>query len=300
MADFSAVRGGTAYDNDGDKIGGIDEVYTDKDTGEPTFVTVHMGLFGTKTTFVPLADATVQGNDLRVPYTKAHVKDAPNIDPDMDISDEEQERLYRHYGLSGASGYASGTTGTTGTHSEYETIGTGTTGTTSGVTGTTGTTGTHDDDLTTGRAGVAAHGGRGVEDDAMTRSEERLRVGTRTEEVGRARLRKYVVTERQTANVQVAHEELRVEREPITAGNRGEAYDGPGISEAVHEVTLHAERPVVEKEVVPVERIRLDTETVVDTETVSADVRKEQVELDAPETAVRRDHDVDRDRNRGV
>jgi uncharacterized protein (TIGR02271 family) len=121
-------------------------------------------------------------------------------------------------------------------------------------------------------------------DDAMTRSEERLTVGVRSQEAGRARLRKYVVTEQQSANVQVSREQLRVEREPITEANRGNAYDGPAISEEEHEVVLHEERAVVDKEAVPVERIRLGKETVTDTETVTGEVRKEQIELDEPNT----------------
>src|SRR5436305_8484617 len=81
-------------------------------------------------------------------------------------------------------------------------------------------------------------------DDAMTRSEERLNVGTRSEEAGRARLRKYVVTEQQEVTVPVSREEVRLEREPITDANIDRATDGPDISEEEHEVTLTAERPV--------------------------------------------------------
>lgn len=71
-----------------------------------------------------------------------------------------------------------------------------------------------------------------------------------------------------------------MEREPITDANRDQALQGPAISEDEHEVTLHQERPVVEKEAVPVERVRMDTETVTDEETVSEDVRREEVDLD--------------------
>ena len=275
MPDFTAVRGGTAYDNEGAKLGSVDEIYTDKDTGEPSFATVHMGLFGSKTTFVPLAEASVEGDDLRVPYSKAHVKDAPNVDPDMDISDEEQERLYRHYGL-GSSGYASTGTSATGTSAGYDTVGT--------------TTTDRDRDGVRDGVGRNEHGTVGHDtsgpttDDAMTRSEERLTVGVQSQEAGRARLRKYVVTEQQSANVQLSHEQLRVEREPITDANRGNAYDGPAISEEEHEVVLHEERAVVDKEAVPVERIRLGKETVTDTQTVSGEVRKEQIELEEPNT----------------
>jgi uncharacterized protein (TIGR02271 family) len=114
----------------------------------------------------------------------------------------------------------------------------------------------------------------------MTRSEERLNVGTQSQETGRARLRKYVTTEQQTVNVPVTREEVRIEREPITEGNVGDAMSGPDISEEEHEVTLHEERPVVEKEAVPVERVRLSKEQVTDQESVTDEVRKEQIETD--------------------
>jgi uncharacterized protein (TIGR02271 family) len=119
-------------------------------------------------------------------------------------------------------------------------------------------------------------------DEAMTRSEEQLRVGTQQVEAGRARLRKYVVTENVTQTVPVSHEEVRIEREPITEGNAPAAHDGPAISEEEHEVVLHAEQPVVQKEAVPVERVRLGTETVREEQTVSDEVRKEQIETDDP------------------
>ena len=117
----------------------------------------------------------------------------------------------------------------------------------------------------------------------MTRSEEQLRVGTETRQAGKARLRKYVTTEHQQTTVPVSHEEVTLEREPITDANRGDAYDGPAISEEEHEVTLHAERPVVDTEAVPVERVRVGKQTVTEQETVGGDVRKEQIEVDDTE-----------------
>jgi uncharacterized protein (TIGR02271 family) len=117
-------------------------------------------------------------------------------------------------------------------------------------------------------------------DDAMTRSEERLRIGTETRPAGKVRLRKHVVTEQQQVTVPVSHEEVRVEREPITEANRDRAVSGPPISEAEHEVTLHEERPVVEKEVHPVERVRLDTETVTEEREVGGEIRKEEISFE--------------------
>ncbi len=114
----------------------------------------------------------------------------------------------------------------------------------------------------------------------MTRSEEQLRVGTERVEAGRARLRKYVTTETETRTVPVAKQTVHVEREPITDANMPAAMDGPAISEEEHEVVLTEERPVVQKEAVPVERVRLDTDTVTEDVQVTEEVRKEQIDMD--------------------
>jgi uncharacterized protein (TIGR02271 family) len=135
--------------------------------------------------------------------------------------------------------------------------------------------------LGTGQTGAGAQGrdtSGPTTDDAMTRSEERLHVGTENIQAGRARLRKYVVTETVTTSVPVSHEEVRVEREPITEANRDAALSGPAISDEEHEVILHAERPVVAKEAVPVERVRLGTETVTQEQQVTEQIRKEQID----------------------
>src|SRR5215218_5165051 len=258
---ISRVIGQDVYDESGDKIGSAAEVYLDDETGQPEWVTVRTGLFGTKESFVPIRDAHLTDDGVRVPVSKSKVKDAPKVDTDGHLSPQEEEELYRYYGL------GSGTTTQTTTTTESTT---GLAGT--GVAGGTTDINTH---------GTVGHDTSGpTTDDAMTRSEERLNVGTRSEEVGRARLRKYVVTENVTETVPVSREEVRVEREAITDANVGNAMSGPAISEEEHEVTLHAERPVVEKEAVPVERVRLDKETVTDQERVAADVRKEEIEVD--------------------
>jgi len=105
-------------------------------------------------------------------------------------------------------------------------------------------------------------------------------VGTEQVHAGTARLRKHIVTEDVTKTVPVSHEEVRVQREPITDANRGEAMSGGELTEEEHEVTLHAEKPVVNKETVPVERVKLGTETVTEEHTVNETVGKEQIEMD--------------------
>jgi uncharacterized protein (TIGR02271 family) len=238
LTEAYGFQGRTMLDRDGDKIGKIDDIYEDKQTGQPEWALVNTGLFGTKKTFVPLRGASPVGEDVRVPFEKAHVKDAPGIDPDGELSETEERELFTHYDLG------------------YE---------------------TDLDDASTGNG----HDTSGpTTDDAMTRSEEELRVGTERREAGRARLRKYVVTENEQRTVPVRREEVRVEREPITEGNVDQALDGPEISEEEHEVVLHEERPVVEKDVVAKERVRLTAEERTDEETVSEDVRKERIETD--------------------
>ncbi len=267
------VVGSDVYDESGDKIGTASEVYLDDETGQPEWVTVRTGLLGTKESFVPIRNADLSDDGLRVPVSKDQVKNAPKIDTEGHLSPEEEQELYRYYGMDLGAGTGRADTTTVRT----DTAETSTTG----MAGTTGTTGRGDTDRDAVEGRTVGRDTSGpTTDEAMTRSEERLNVGTRSEEVARARLHKYVVTEDVTQTVPVSREEARVEREPITDANVGNATDGPAISEEEHKVTLHAERPVVEKEAVPVERVRLDKDTVTEQQTVSDQVAKEEIEVD--------------------
>jgi uncharacterized protein (TIGR02271 family) len=248
MPDIDTVRsweGRSLLDRDGSRIGPIDAIYLDDQTGQPEWALVNTGLFGTKSSFVPLAQATPTGDDVRVPYDKQLVKDAPRIDPDGHLSEDEERQLWRHYGL------------------DY-------------------------DRTTRRRATDRDTRGRDTSgprtDDAMTRSEEELRVGTAQRERGRVRLRKYVTTEQVQQTVPVRRETARVEREPITDANLDAATSGPEISEAEHEVILREEEPVVHKRVVPRERVRLDKETVTGEERVAEQVRKERIDVNHEDT----------------
>jgi uncharacterized protein (TIGR02271 family) len=247
LQDVQSMRGQTLHDNDGDKIGEIADIYLDRHTGEPEWLAVKTGFFGSNLSFVPIREARSGDGNVTVPYEKAKVKDAPNVDADGELSEDEERRLYQHYGLEfGDFDYDAAPTGDV--DRERGTVGHDTSGPTT--------------------------------DEAMTRSEEELAVGKTSRETGRARLRKYVVTENVETTVPVQREEVRIEREPITDANAGAAMDGPAISEEEHEVVLHAEEPVVEKRAVPKERVRLDKQTVTEEAHVSEEVRKEQIEAE--------------------
>jgi uncharacterized protein (TIGR02271 family) len=280
---IEALSGGTVTDSAGEKIGKVGQVYLDDRTGEPDWVTVNTGLFGRSESFVPLRGATTEGDALRVGYTKAQVKDAPRVDVDGHLSEDEEQRLYVHYGLADddTGTGAGGTTGRTGADTGRDDGRGDDSGAGDADRGAAAGTGAARTGTTTDDA--AASGRRDAGDDAMTLSEERLRVGTERREAGRARLRKYVVTEQETVTVPVTREEVRLEREPVTDANRDDALSGPELTESEHEVVLTEERPVVEKETVPVERVRLSTDTVTDEAQVSEEVRHEEVEAEGTE-----------------
>src|SRR5215216_7547483 len=92
-------RGQDLLGPDGDRIGTIEEIYVDTDTDRPEWALVKTGLFGGKGTFVPLQQASPSGEGIQVPFEKDHVKDAPNVDPDGQLSQTEEQTLYQHYGL---------------------------------------------------------------------------------------------------------------------------------------------------------------------------------------------------------
>lgn len=235
MTDAYAWRGRTVVDRDGEKIGKLEEIYLDQETGRPEWALVNTGMFGMKSNFVPVTGAAPRGEDVSVRWDKQTVKDAPGVEPDGELSEQEEAQLYRHYGLD----YSPPATAPEGRD----------------VSGPT-------------------------TDNAMTRSEEEVRVGTARRERGRARLRKYVVTEEVQQTVPVRREEARIEREPITDANVDRALDGPEISDEEHEVVLHEEQPVVEKRTVPKERVRLSKDQQTGEEHISEEVRKERVEAE--------------------
>ena len=108
---ISRVIGQDVYDESGEKIGSAAEVYLDDETGQPEWVTVRTGLFGTKESFVPIRNADLTDDGVRVPVSKTQVKDAPKIDTDGHLSPEEEQELYRYYGM-GAGTAQTTTTGT--------------------------------------------------------------------------------------------------------------------------------------------------------------------------------------------
>jgi uncharacterized protein (TIGR02271 family) len=240
---------------DGQKIGTVADVYFDKDTRQPEWALVTTGMFGTKHSFVPITSASSSGEGLQVPFTKDQVKDAPRLDDDGELSQDEEQMLSQHYGIS---------------YSEAPSD--------SGLPG--GGAPAPQQTADTGRGPVGNDVSGPETDEAMTRSEEELRVGKMRRPSGLVRLRKYITTEQVATTVPVQREQARIEREPITDANVGAAMDGPALSEEEHELTLSEEEVTVDKTVVPKERVRVDKDVVTEERSVTEDVRKEQIEVE--------------------
>lgn len=291
---------------DDENLGGVGQVYLDDQTGDPSWVSVKTGWFGTNESLVPLQGAEFVDGRIRVPHDKQTIKDAPNVDADAHLSEEQQDELFRYYGNAGVdmSRYDERRAGD---HTGYADRSEG------HVAGAVGDRDRvdhdHDRDRAAGAVGdrdLADHDrdrGMGDRDRAeggsMTLHEERADVGTERVETGRARLRKHVVTEQKTVTVPVEREEVELVREPVA---EGEAHDGARLGEGEEEVVLHEERPVVEKDVVATERVGLQKQTHTDEQQVTTDVSHEEVDLDQDGQRAGRDGlagdgmDVDRDR----
>lgn len=247
LEELMSTRGQPVYASDGAKLGQIEDVFLDNETGRPEWIGLSSGLLGTKRAVVPVAGITRAEDGFRIPYTEAQVKETPDIDSD-EISQETESRLYSIYGLEYSerrsdTGLPEGGVPTGGVPSETS----------------------------------RRQGGDSVGEGDVVRSEEELQVGKRGVETGRARLRKWVETEPVEMDVELQRETARVTREPID-----EPVSGGQLGEEEVEVPLRVEEPVVEKQTVARERVGLEKDVEMETETVSEDVRKERVDIDEP------------------
>ncbi|MGD7003385.1 DUF2382 domain-containing protein [Corynebacterium halotolerans] len=310
----------TAFDSDNDKLGSVKEVYINDTTGQPDFVEVGHGLFGMSSSLVPLRGHRLNGDELQLAFPKDRIKDAPNLDADEHLDPTQLETLYHHYGLESTENTETYTDPSDHRAAEDRSAAPGTAGTAglAGAAGARETTGRYpqatdaagepdpvadpsayaDDsrmdhaaghatdapgpNVRAGDVGQTPRGRNPVGDTdeggELTRSEEQLRVSKDRETTGKVRLRKHIVHDTETVDVPVEREEVHVERTPV---DPNEVTDRDrDLVEDEASVTLHEERVNVDKESVPVEKVRLDKDTVRDTERVTEDVAREEIEAE--------------------
>jgi stress response protein YsnF len=275
-------------DRDAATVGTITAFYLDRATGLPTWALVHTGWFTDAQTFLPLTHAVETNDEIRVPYPKAFIQQAPPIQAHQDLSPDDEVVLSSYYGLDDHRGAVADRR----------------LGPEPAVPGATGvSTAPAAPARQPTRAGPA---GRPVPRLAVqgpvevVRSEEELQVGVhRRRRRLRLRLRKYVVTEYLTRTIPVRREEVRLEELPAPADPVGEPDDQGAVQatgdQALLEVVLHREEPVIQLRVVPAERVRLFKDVVTEQRTVTEEVRKEQVELQSEPPGQPEDPDADGD-----
>lgn len=269
--DVSAAIGSTAYGSDGESVGTVETFYNDDRTGATTWVSLSSGLLGRRRVIAPAEDATFVDGRLQLAVPAQAVSHAPRMGGEH-LTPEDEDALRLHYArdVRPAGDPLERPSGVAGAAAEPP-VGPG--------------PGERDvDDRSTDEPG--ASGGDG----SMVRSEEQLRVGTARFPARRVRVVKYVVTEDVQVTVPIRREEIRIEELPLGDDDElvvegdplgGGAPAAPGLPE---EIVLHAERPVVTVEVVPVERVRLRTETVDGHESVTETLQREQVVVDQDRT----------------
>jgi uncharacterized protein (TIGR02271 family) len=244
------------YDEAGEKIGKVDDLFVDE-TDSPEYIGVKMGFLGMSSTLIPweaVSSTDDEGKAITVATDKATTKNGPTFDDDRDITPEFENEVYSYYGLQRSS-----STEESGAYESYYA------------------------EETTQTAGMADRTDLADEDELrVQRTEEELAAGTREREAGQLKVRKRVRTDREHIEVPTRHEEVSVERVPV----EGEATEAEiGEDEVVVPVT--EEEVVVGKRPVVKEEVRVRKDVVEDTETVEEDVRREEIEVE-DETATRR------------
>ncbi len=293
-------------DRESATVGTVTAFFLDQASGLPTWALVHTGWLADRQVFVPLAEAVEVDGEIRLPYTKHQVNEAPHFDPTGELTADDELALAAHYGLHdhhGAVIEGHQTTAEPSAEPRSPTAGPWTAGASTPGAWTPGTPEPHPSvgglqphppggRAPTGRVAAGGNerdrlstvqpaepGGAGP---VVTRSEEELRVGVRTR-LRRVRVRKYVVTEYVTRTIPVRREKVRLEEVPSDEVVEGGADRWRPAGEAGApelEVVLHREEPVIRLRPVPVERVRLVRQLVSDRRTVTAELRKEQVEVD--------------------
>jgi uncharacterized protein (TIGR02271 family) len=275
---FTAIEdrfaGYTVYDQNYDKIGKVDDLFVDE-SDQPEYIGVKMGFLGTRSTLIPwdtISSVDDEGRALTVATDKDTAKNGPTFDDDREITPEFESEVYSYYGLQRAS-----TTEESGSYETYqgeETAGAVGPGMRMGDTETGEFRGHASDD-----EGVSQSQGSDLEDEdelRVQRTEEELAAGTRERQAGQLKIRKRVRTDRESIEVPTRHEEVSVERVPLSEGTATEAQ----IGEDEVSVPVTEEEVVVEKRPVAKEEVRIRKDVVEDTEVVEEDVRREEIEVD--------------------
>jgi stress response protein YsnF len=267
------LLGARMMGTDGKVVGTVEQVFRDDVDGTPAWARVRSGKTGR---FVPLAGCQITSEGLNVPFESQKIMGGPPIDAGQHMSAAQAEELSRYYG----------TAVTAQSHqSQPRNL---TVATPSQPRNRTVPTPSQPRGMTVPAQSQPRRmpGDKRTDEVSVVRQEERLEVDTETLEVSRVRLRKYVDVEAVEQSVHVFHDEYDVERIPI----RPDEHVSGDLEEGEQEIVLHESRPVLHKEIVPVERVRLVTRRVEEDETVASELRRERIEIEPDDSSADGDH----------
>jgi uncharacterized protein (TIGR02271 family) len=277
---FTAIEdryaGYEVYDHSGSKIGKVDDLFVDE-SDNPEYVGVKMGFLGTSSTLIPwqaVSSTDDEGRNVTVATDKETAKNGPAFNDDREIAPEFEQQVHSYYGLQSSSG--SEGSGSYGSYYSEQSTEAGTVG--PGMSMGDTETGEFREHAVTDEGVNQSRGDDLADEDELRvqRTEEELAAGTREREAGSVSVRKRVRTDREQIEVPTRHEEVSVERVPVSEGTATEAQ----IGEDEVSIPVTEEEVVVEKRPVAKEEVRIRKDVVEDTEVVEEDVRKEEVEVD--------------------
>src|ERR687893_18216 len=276
---FTAIEdrfaGYEVYDQSGEKIGKVDDLFVDEND-QPEYVGVKMGFLGRSSTLIPwqLVTPDEGSGTLTVATDKETAKNGPAFDDDREITPEFENQVYSYYGLQSASG--SEGSGSYGSYYSEESTDAGTVG--PGMSMGDTESGEFREHAATDEGVNQSQGDDLADEDELRvqRTEEELAAEPREREAGSVSVRKRVRTDGERIEVPPRHEEVTVERVPVSEGSATEAQ----IGDDEVSVPLTEEEVVVEKRPVAKEEIRVRKDVVEDTEVVEEDVRREEIDVD--------------------
>jgi uncharacterized protein (TIGR02271 family) len=271
---------------DGQVVGTVEQVFNDDSDGRPVWALVRAGK---KDKFVPLGGSRLTRDGLNVPFDSKLIMSSPEVDAGRHMSAAQADQLNRHFGLTVPQQAGrpdvpdQGEQDISGRPGEPDISGR------AGQPDISGRAGQQDISGRSGQQNLRGGQDQGTQagqqdlggplvTEWLTRAEERVDVGTEMLETGRARLHKYVDTEPIEQAVHVYHEEVEIERIPLTPE---EQSSGAPLAEDQQEVILHEQRAVFRKEAVPVERVRLVVRRVEEDRTFRDEIRKERIEVES-------------------
>ena len=99
QAEINRIQAATAWDSKGKKLGVVNDVHLEKESGIPAWVTVSFGLLNSRKHYIPLANSRFEGDDLHVDWSRKEIGDAPNAASPYELSPEEESALIDYYKL---------------------------------------------------------------------------------------------------------------------------------------------------------------------------------------------------------